>query len=177
MELIRTTTDCAIQGFRAPHFSLTKETRWILPILARLGFRYDSSIFPIRTGEYGVRNAPRSPYPISLSDITKQDVQSKILEIPLAVAKLGPFTIPVAGGVFFRLIPLRIFKTLLKKTNQIPVLYFHPHELYEKTPRAKSGPIIKRFLKYYGVKNSFGKLESLISEFSPISVAEWLRSA
>src|SRR3989344_7583883 len=107
MELIRTTTDCAIQGFRAPHFSLTKETRWILPILARLGFRYDSSIFPIRTGEYGVRNAPRSPYPISLSDITKQDVQSKILEIPLAVAKLGPLTIPVAGGGFFRLIPLR----------------------------------------------------------------------
>src|SRR5215831_6184206 len=37
-----------IVSFRAPYFSMNRRTAWALPILAELGFRIDSSVFPLK---------------------------------------------------------------------------------------------------------------------------------
>lgn len=154
-------------GFRAPHFSLDNKTKWVLPILAELGFKYDSSIFPVKTPEYGVVNAPLDPYKIS----------SALWEIPPAVCRFSPIKIPVAGGVYFRIMPLWFFKKILNLVSlgRTPVLYFHPHELYAQTPKIKKGPFFKRKLKYFGKKNSFKKFEKLLDSFQFDSIENILK--
>ena len=68
----------------------------------------------------------------------------------------------ISGGVYFRLLPLFIFKKILKKSR---ILYLHPHELYKDVPVVKGAPGFKKFLKYYRVKDSLNKLEKLLKEF------------
>lgn len=155
-------------GFRAPHFSLDDKTKWALPILAELGFKYDSSVFPVKTPEYGLANAPLEPYKIS----------SGLWEIPPAVYRLGPIKIPVAGGIYFRIMPLWFFKKILNfvSPERTPVLYFHPHEFYGQTPQIRRGPFLKRKLKYFGIKNSFKKLEKLFDSFQFDSMENTLKN-
>ncbi len=68
-------------GYRASTFSITKETMWALSILYELGFRYDSSIFPINHHVYGFPGAPRLPFSIDFShgDIISQMKKPKYL--------------------------------------------------------------------------------------------------
>jgi len=157
VDLLEKITGKKPRGFRAPHFSLDDKNKWALPILAELGFKYDSSIFPVKTREYGVAKAPLAPYKIS----------SGLWEIPPAVYRFGPVKIPVAGGIYFRIMPLWFFKKILNLVSleRNPVLYFHPYELYSRTPQIKKGPFLKRKLKYFGIKNSFEKLEKLLDSF------------
>src|SRR5579864_3701507 len=46
-----------IYGYRAPSFSITGRSVWALDILAELGFRYDSSVFPVKHDTYGDRKS------------------------------------------------------------------------------------------------------------------------
>ncbi len=54
-------------GYRAPTYSITQKSRWALEILIEEGFKYDSSIFPIRHDFYGYPTAPRFPFVISMN--------------------------------------------------------------------------------------------------------------
>ena len=67
-EILEDLTHVEVIGYRAPTYSVTKETLWSLEILAELGFRYDSSIFPIKHDFYGFCEAPRFPFYIDFSD-------------------------------------------------------------------------------------------------------------
>ena len=55
------------------------------------------------------------------------------------------------------------------------IVYFHPHELYEDTPIIEKAPRFKKFLKYYGVKNSLKKFEKLLKSFEFDSVENILK--
>src|SRR5207302_7547830 len=55
-------TGQAVLGYRAPTFSITRETAWAIDVLAELEMAYDSSIYPVRHDRYGVPAAPRSPF-------------------------------------------------------------------------------------------------------------------
>lgn len=164
-----------VSGFRAPHFSLNQKTKWLIPLLTRLGFLYDSSIFPIKTPEYGISKAPTFPYKIS-SETLLEDKGGSFLEFPQSTVKIFGLQIPVAGGVYFRILPLFIFKFLLNmaiKQGNTPMVYFHPHELCSETPRIK-GPILKTFIKYFGTKRSLLKFNKLIKNYTCISVEEYI---
>lgn len=149
-------------GYRAPHFSLSKETYWVLEILKELEFKYDSSVFPVGMGEYGSSKSPLVTY----------EIIPNLLEIPISVASFGKIRIPFAGGIYFRILPLFIFKWLLKVSskNSTPVIYFHPHELDGSTPQIKRGPFLKRLLKYWGVKRSFKKLKKISNSYYFLSI-------
>ena len=41
-------------AYRAPYFSLERSTEWAVPIMHDHGIQIDSSVFPMRTGYYGV---------------------------------------------------------------------------------------------------------------------------
>lgn len=110
-------------GYRAPAFSIVESTRWAGPILARLGFRYSSSIFPIRHRRYGIEGAPRGFHRWPDSDL---------IECPLATRRILGWNLPIAGGGYFRLLPGPVVRSSIRALNrqgQPAVLYVHPYEL------------------------------------------------
>lgn len=165
--LIEKITGIKPTGFRAPNFSLNDKTKWALKILERNGFKYDSSIFPLKTPLYGNSKAPLTIYQIS----------KNVTEFPPAVYQKGMLRIPIAGGLYFRLIPINLYKLLLRSVQgkRIVVTYFHPHELYNFVPNLKI-PLWKKRLKYWGVNSSISKFEKLIKTFGCVSIQQYLKN-
>lgn len=166
-QILEQITGKEVKGFRACRFSLSEATKWALPLLKRYGFKYDSSCFPMKTGSYGISSFPNKIYSIDFGNIFRENKESGITEIPLTIVNFWGLKIPVAGGVYFRCLPLGILKFLIKKaqTQRQVILYFHPHELYSKTPQIKKGPYLKRVLKYWGQRKSIKKFEKLLQSF------------
>lgn len=110
-------------GYRAPAFSITQESRWAGPILAELGFRYSSSVFPIRGRRYGIAEAARAPH---------RWPDCELLEFPPTTVRLGGRNWPIGGGGYTRLLPLGAISRAITSVNAegIPaMLYLHPYEL------------------------------------------------
>ena len=123
-----------VEGFRAPEFSLLRSTSWAWDILAEEGITYDSSVFPIIHRRYGIPGFPR--------DIrTVQTPNGRLIrEYPLSTLRVAGFNVPIAGGGYFRLLPLSFIREGIKQLNNrnIPaVLYFHPYEFDSKPLRLK----------------------------------------
>jgi polysaccharide deacetylase family protein (PEP-CTERM system associated) len=113
-----------VKGYRAPDFSVVKETLWALGVLAEAGFEYDSSIFPIAHSRYGIPNWPVAPVRVALPD------NRAILEIPLATLSLMRRNWPIGGGGYHRLLPGFVFQYFAKSVMaSVPfVFYCHPYE-------------------------------------------------
>ncbi len=132
-------------GYRAPCFSITQKSLWALKILAEEGYKYDSSILPIHHEVYGIPEAPRFPFWISLNGngnpkfellkgnaTIKQrtlniipktlDVERRTLnfitEFPPSTFQLVNTKIPISNGGYSRLLPYFIFKTGLLRINR-----------------------------------------------------------
>jgi polysaccharide deacetylase family protein (PEP-CTERM system associated) len=115
-----------VLGFRAPEFSVGNLRHWCFEILAELGFRYDSSVFPLPHARYGIPEAPRHPFTIATPS-------GEIQEYPLATWNAGRFHLPVAGGSYFRLLPGSLLRRALDDidtSGRTAVLYFHPYEFH-----------------------------------------------
>ena len=155
-----------IRGFRAPTFSLDSRTAWALPLLAKWGYTYDSSVFPIKGPLYGVPEAPVDLYRVSVGDPGAIDAESPLLEFPPAVCEVMGFRVPVGGGVYLRLLPLPVLIRLLESVNEDRpfVLYVHPWETDSATPRMPLGPFA-RFATYYGLGSTLPKLDRLLTRF------------
>ena len=83
-----------VRGFRAPIFSLTAATAWAYPVLRELGFSYSSSVLPAKNPFYGWPGFGPEPR-----------LMEGIWELPMSVARFGPYVVPPAGGVYFRVLP------------------------------------------------------------------------
>ncbi|KPU63852.1 polysaccharide deacetylase [Thermococcus sp. EP1] len=167
IKIIHKTTGEKSLGFRAPHFSINNRTKWAFEILEKYGFKYDSSIFPIKTNLYGVPNAPLTPYHPSKEDVSKHDPERRIIEFPLSVIRLAGINIPISGGFYLRTFPLRFMKWALKKVSKErpAVIYIHPWEIYPYTPRLKASPLA-RFEAYHGTGlPTLRKFKALLKEF------------
>lgn len=155
-------------GFRAPTFSLDATTAWALDVLGVYRFRYDSSIFPMGMGLYGVAGAPLSPYRIRSDDLT-QPAKTGLLEIPMSVYPLGlgGLKLGFTGGFYLRALPWPIVKTLIQRSNatgRAANVYINPWEAHAATPRLRLSPK-GRLILYYGLP-SLGKLEKLLQHFA-----------
>lgn len=161
-------------GFRAPSFSVNNSTGWAFDVLEKHGFKYDSSIFPIRTKLYGVPNAPLHVYNPSVDDVAKEDPNGKMIEFPMTVFVFGK-RIPISGGFYLRAMPFWLLKSLLKKVNRTRagMIYVHPWETYSKTPVLKL-PLSSRFITYYGIGSALNKLKGLLKNFDFAPVREVL---
>ena len=137
-----------VTGYRAPSYSITNKSQWAFEVLVEEGFKYDSSIFPIRHDFYGMPDAPRFPFVISLNDannvefsvlnfelntaapnnrstgapdnsLTHSLIHSKaLIEFPLSTVKLFGQNFPISGGGYFRLFPYSLIRKGLKSINQ-----------------------------------------------------------
>jgi polysaccharide deacetylase family protein (PEP-CTERM system associated) len=172
-----------IVGFRAPTFSLDERTAWALGILRAHGFRYDSSLFPMHTGLYGVDDCPPEPYRPTAQELTRDhafESESQLVEFPMTVYRAAGFRIPVSGGFYMRVMPLPIWRYLLSRFNAQGhpfVTYLHPWEGDPQTPRVKGLSPLKRFVTYYNLNMTLRKLEVLLGTFDFAPLKEVLEIA
>ena len=155
-----------VVGFRAPTFSLNNCTKWALGVLAECGYRYDSSIFPLRTPLYGVDHCPLAPYCPSLEDIRVEDGDGPLVEFPMSVWAWAGLKIPVCGGFYLRALPLRFIQFCLRQISRHRpfAIYLHPWEVYEDTPRLAL-PLVSRFVTYHNMGTMMQRLAALLDEF------------
>lgn len=175
-EILEQASGHEVRGFRAPTFSIVRQTAWAIDVLVDEGFTYDSSIFPVRHDRYGIPDAPRSPF-------YARGVRNSLLELPPVTLRCMFFNVPVAGGGYFRLFPLGLLKAgvrqVLKLSPASAMLYFHPWEFDVDQPRL---PLtrLSRFRTYVGIGGSFDRLRSLLSSHHDfrraIDVADGLSS-
>jgi len=150
-----------VVGYRAPTFSVVRETAWAIDVLAEEGFRYDSSVFPVRHDRYGVPDAPRFPFLI-------HGHRHSLLELPPATLGLGRFNLPAAGGGYFRLFPPAVMRAAVRQSEKQPtgvtVLYFHPWEFDPDQPTLPLGRAAK-FRTYVGISRTRGRLRRLLARY------------
>ncbi|RJP75093.1 MAG: DUF3473 domain-containing protein [Candidatus Abyssobacteria bacterium SURF_17] len=147
-----------ILGYRAPTFSITRKTLWALDILAEEGFKYDSSIFPIRHDRYGFPEW--SPY----SESVKLPNGSSIIEAPPLTMRVFGMNLPAAGGGYFRLAPLWFSSLAIRRMNARgypAIIYLHPWEIDPGQPRFPLPPG-SRFRHYVGLASTETKLRRLL---------------
>jgi polysaccharide deacetylase family protein (PEP-CTERM system associated) len=157
-------------GFRAPNFSITRETQWAFDVLDSNGYLYDSSVFPMKTPIYGVSGSSVRPYRIEgdpFCDGTTTDDTTDLVEMPPSVVD-SMIRLPIAGGFYARVLPERILRWGIDRLNRqgIPVnLYFHP---WEFNPLVRQDPLRdhKRFISFYGIDGLGEKLDSLLSAYN-----------
>ncbi len=153
-------TGSAVYGYRAPSFSIVRGTEWALDVLVEEGYRYDSSLFPVRRPGYGFAGGRRDPYRLDTS-------AGPLDEIPPATVKLGPAVVPAGGGAYFRLLPYRLVSAALSAAERRGVpgtFYIHPWELDPGQPRLDV-PFLTTVRHYGGLSKTAGRLNRLLSNF------------
>jgi polysaccharide deacetylase family protein (PEP-CTERM system associated) len=160
-------------GYRAPTYSITQHSLWALEILAEEGFRYDSSIFPIRHDIAGIPDYPRTP---NLHDFGGG---KSILEFPGTTLRFAGMNLPVGGGGYLRILPLRYSLWGLAKLGRepglFPAVYFHPWEIDPGQPRI-AGRLRSRLRHYTNLARMEGKLSRVLDRFSFTRYADVLNS-
>jgi polysaccharide deacetylase family protein (PEP-CTERM system associated) len=159
--VIEDTLGQPVRCYRAPTFSIVKTSLWALNILAEEGIQHDSSIFPIHHDRYGIPGYPTVPHAISTP-------AGRLLEFPMSTVRVLRRNLPVAGGGYFRLYPLRISLRLLNRLNRqgTPfVFYIHPWELDPEQPRMTVGSAKTRFRHYVNLGSTERKLDRLLPRF------------
>ncbi len=156
-----------ILGYRAPSFSITKNTLWALELLREVGFLYDSSVFPTHHDQYGIPDFPRFPHKI----------YDDFWELPLPTARLFGFNIPFGGGGYFRVYPYSVSQFFIKRLNRrgLPfVFYQHPWEL-DKARMANPKSFMFWIRRKVVMGDTEEKLRMLLEEYEFIPIRQWLK--
>jgi polysaccharide deacetylase family protein (PEP-CTERM system associated) len=154
-------------GFRAPSFSITPRVEWAFDVLLEEGYRYDSSLFPIRRPDYGFPASLPVPHLIERQGGT-------ILELPLATATVAGLRLPAAGGAYLRQLPYALVQRAFRQWGARGVsamFYIHPWEYDVEQPRLPCGRLTA-IRHYRGLDRTWRRLERLLSEFRFTSVME-----
>ncbi|MDF1819129.1 MAG: DUF3473 domain-containing protein [Immundisolibacteraceae bacterium] len=151
----------AITGYRAASYSICAQTPWAYEELSNAGYRYSSSIYPIRHDLYGDPNAPRLPFTTANGTIT---------EVPVTTARWVGKNWPAGGGGYFRLLPYWYSKAAINAVNSADkapaVFYFHPWEIDPGQPKIPDTPLKTRIRHYSNLGKMQTKLEQLVGQFS-----------
>jgi polysaccharide deacetylase family protein (PEP-CTERM system associated) len=150
---------CAMRGYRAPSFSVGPANPWAFDCIAEAGYRYSSSVYPIRHDHYGAPDAPRFPY----------EVRPGLLEVPVATVRILARNWPAGGGGYFRLLPYGLSRWSLRQVNAVDgkpaTFYFHPWELDPEQPRVARAGIKARFRHYVNLGRTGDRLRRLLADF------------
>ena len=114
-----------VRGYRAPDFSIIRESLWALEELSQAGFAYDSSIFPVKRPRYGIPEWPLGPTEVRLAS------GRSIIEFPIGTYRAFGRNWPVGGGGYHRLMPGLASRWFARQVmHSTPfVFYCHPYEL------------------------------------------------
>lgn len=155
-QLLEELTGTPVRGFRAPDFSITRRSLWALDTLLELGFTYDSSVYPIGLHDvYGIDDASPRIHVLS----------NGLIEFPLSTVEVAGRRVPFGGGGYFRLYPLRLTETLIRRQNATGapcMFYVHPYEIGPVIPRVAGLSSYRRFRHYYNCRNGSSRLRRLL---------------
>jgi polysaccharide deacetylase family protein (PEP-CTERM system associated) len=158
-------------GFRASSFTLTRETWWAFEVLARRGYRYDSSIHPVHHPLYGIPD-----FEPGISTVSTE--AGNVVEFPVATWPFLGRNVPMGGGGYFRLWPgflTRAAIRSLERRGRPAAIYLHPWEFDPEQPR-QAAPLFKRFRHYVNLHRTLPRLEKLLQSFRFGSMREVLLS-
>ncbi|RQW85278.1 MAG: DUF3473 domain-containing protein [Geobacter sp.] len=180
--LLEDLTGAPVYGYRAPSYSISRTTFWAFDELLAAGYRYDSSVFPVRHDFYGIPDWPRfSGWAVRHesgaweSALTKQGDRDSLFELPITTLRLGGRNLPIAGGGYFRLFPYAFSRWGLQQINRQErkpfVFYLHPWELDPDQPQISGAGAKSRFRHYLNLHKTEARFRQLLQDFSfaPIS--------
>jgi polysaccharide deacetylase family protein (PEP-CTERM system associated) len=149
----------AVWGYRAPSFSIGANNLWALDTLQRAGYRYSSSIYPVKHDHYGMPDAPRFAY----------ETSGGMMEVPPTTLRMFNRNLPSSGGGYFRLMPYALSRWMLQQVNrqdeQSAIFYFHPWEIDPGQPRVAGIDLKTRFRHYVNIGRTEQRLARLLDDF------------
>lgn len=149
--------------YRAPNFSIRKDTLWAINILKKNGISEDSSIhLPLYHPDYS------NSLKIFPDDFHKVGIN----EHPITTLNYGSINIPFAGGAYFRFYPYSIINRIWDNINnkgKSVTFYIHPWELDNDLPKTNLNKIAY-FRTRFNLSNNLSKFELLLNmyKFGPL---------
>lgn len=159
-QLLEDLAGVEVKGYRAPSFSIGAANRqWAFDSLARAGYLYSSSVYPVRHDHYGMPEAPRFAHP----------AHAAVLEVPPTTVRFFSRNWPASGGGYFRLMPYALSRRLIEHVNRLEgeaaVFYFHPWEIDVDQPRIPGIDAKTRFRHYVNIHRMEKRLARLLEDF------------
>ena len=149
-----------VTGYRAPSFSIGEANLWAHDCIAEAGYRYSSSVYPVKHDHYGIPDAPRFPWRLP----------NGLVEVPITTLNMLGRNWPAGGGGFFRLLPYAVSRWQIARVNaddkRPAIFYFHPWELDPDQPRVTDATAKTQFRHYINLKRTAARLDRLLSDFS-----------
>ena len=159
--LLEQLTGQAVLGYRAPSFSIGATNMWALDSLHNAGYRYSSSIYPIRHDHYGMPDSSRFAW--------RPRGEHGLLELPISTVRMLGRNWPAGGGGYFRLLPYAASRWALRRINSVDaqagIFYFHPWELDPGQPRQRGIAFKTRFRHYLNLHRMEGRIARLLRDF------------
>ncbi len=156
-DVLENITGEKVIGFRAPAFSVKRETlRWYYPVLDELGLYYSSSVFPGQTFLYGIPGFPDYPHRPVVDGMLQRIVEFPVPRIRLFHKDMG---------LYIRFFPAWMIRRRIASDNKAGrpgILYVHPREIDIAQPRIPL-PFFHGLIHYWGIRTCEGKLASLMT--------------
>ncbi len=147
-----------VAGYRAPSFSIGHTNPWAFDCLEEAGYRYSSSIYPIRHDHYGMPDAPRFAHR-----------RKGLAEFPVTTVRVLNTNLPAGGGGYFRFFPYALSRWSIRRVNRQDgepiIFYFHPWELDPGQPRIAGVSAKTRFRHYVNLHRTEDRLRRLLNDF------------
>tara|TARA_Y100000590_G_scaffold442296_1_gene570250 strand:+ start:15093 stop:15941 length:849 start_codon:yes stop_codon:yes gene_type:complete len=158
-------TSKKVKSYRAPGFSIKNQNKWAFEKLVDYGIEIDCSVFPAKRAHGGL---PQYGY----SKPSLININGKVLkEFPINTFNILNTSLIFSGGGYFRLLPYTVIRKLMNKSDYV-MTYFHPRDFDCNQPIIKDLSLFRKFKSYYGLKNSFKKLNKLIRDFDFIDLKD-----
>ncbi len=153
----------SVKGFRAPQWSINDRSLWALEILAQKGFRFDSSLAPLKI--IGNPSYPWEPH-------ARPTPQGDLVEFPPMVERRLGQNFPIGGGWGLRMTsPAHVLRRIEERNRAgTPVaLFVHPWEIDPDPPRVRL-PWTKTFVHYFRLDGFKSRLAAVLAgtRFAPM---------
>lgn len=161
-QLLEALSGKEVKGYRAASYSIGAKNLWALDVLQEAGFKYSSSIYPVKHDLYGMPEAPRFIY----EPLDNRDFK----EIPITTLRFGNKNMPCGGGGFFRFYPYAFskwaFNRVNRTENQAGIFYFHPWEIDPEQPRQSGLSFKTRTRHYLNLHRMEHRIQRLLADFN-----------
>lgn len=169
-EAIDAAAGVRVTGFRAPSFSVSRQTPWAWEVLAEEGYGYSSSVFPVRHDRYGIPDFPRGPVGIATG-------AGDVVELPMTTWRVLGRTLPAAGGGWLRALPRFVAHRALaaaRRAGRPAVVYVHPWEVDPEQPVLAAAPWSSRLRHRLNLGATLERLDDLLGRWPFVPVRDLL---